>query len=416
MSGNDPPPDGPEKAMSPTSILSNRGLIVICLASLGWAFSFGLGAPLASLWLDAQGYGKQTIGLNTGIYYLGIALAAGLIPWLMRRWGPGCVVAGCILTGITVMLFPYSGSTLGYYGIRLLNGIAGAMSLIPTETYVNRNSPAEHRSRNFGFYALSITIGWALGNLVGLQMYPATPRLAFIVGGLAAVLAGFAIKAWMPRVVTEEEAFAGHAPLEFRRNFLSFGTAWSQGFLEGGMVAFMSLYLIALGLKMDRVSWLTSSIMVGVILFQVPVAWFADRLGRLRILLGCYGVVITGLCLLPWCGDSIWLVVWLFLVGGCSGAFYPLGLALLGERIAQSGLARANAWFLAMNCLGSLMGPGIMGIVMKHSQKQALFLVALASVLLVLLSWLAVRWRDVRRRGAALVSESPPFADERNAA
>src|SRR5215831_9425735 len=114
--------------------LSTRALVVICLASLGWAFSFGLGAPLASFWLDGHDYDCRTVGYNTGTYYLGIALAAVLVPRLMRRWGRGCVVAGCLVTGVTVAVFPWGGSWPGYFLARLLNGAAGAMTLIPLET------------------------------------------------------------------------------------------------------------------------------------------------------------------------------------------------------------------------------------------------------------------------------------------
>src|SRR5262249_59325786 len=107
-------------------------------------------------------------------------------------------------------------------------------------------------------------------------------------------------------------------------------------------------------------SWLLGGTMIGVIAFQVPVAWLADRLGRLSVLFGCYAVVAIGLLAVPLSSGSAWLATWLFLLGACSSAFYPLGLALLGERIAPSELARANAWYLALNCLGSLVGPLIM--------------------------------------------------------
>jgi MFS family permease len=368
--------------------VSTRALVVICLASAAWAFSFGLGAPLASLWLKDTGYSCRTVGLNTGVYYLGIALAAMFVPRLMRRWGPNCVAVGCLVSAVTVAVFPYSGSLTLYYVVRLINGVAGAMTLVPLETYVNRDSLPEQRSRNFGFYALAIALGWALGNLVGLEMYPFAPRLAFIVGGVSAGLAAAFILGWLPALVSTEEEHRGSAPMQFGRNLLSFGTAWSQGFLEGGMVAFLALYLRdTMGLTEDRVSWLTSSIMIGVILFQVPVGWFASRLGRVPVLLACYAVVIAGLCLLPGCGDSFWLAFWLFFVGACSGAFYPLGLAILGERLPACGLSRANAWFLAINCLGSLIGPDVMGEVMDRFGPRAMFATGLAAVLLVLVGW-----------------------------
>ncbi len=52
-------------------------------------------------------------------------------------------MAGFLISGVTLALFPWGGSLGGWFGLRLLNGIGGAMSLIPLETYVNRHSPPE---------------------------------------------------------------------------------------------------------------------------------------------------------------------------------------------------------------------------------------------------------------------------------
>ena len=57
---------------------------------------FGLGAPLSSLWLAKNGCADSIAGDNTGVCYLGMALAAAAVPWLMRRWGKGCTAAGCL--------------------------------------------------------------------------------------------------------------------------------------------------------------------------------------------------------------------------------------------------------------------------------------------------------------------------------
>jgi MFS family permease len=401
-----------------------RKLLVICLASAGWSFGFGLGAPLASLWLQDAGHTPTVIGLNTGIYYLGIALAAGAVPWLMRRLGHGCPVLGMVLSGLTVALFPWAGSLGGWFGLRLVNGLAGALSLIPMETLVNRESPPARRARNFGFYAFSVAGGWALGNLVGLQMYQGAARGAFALGGAVSVAAGLVIALWMPPLAEVAEEQHGRQPLPLAPTFLSWGSAWSQGFLEGGMVALLPVYLLFLGMSDVGVSWLTSGIMIGVILFQVPVAWLADRVGRSAMLVGCYLVVATGLALLPFCSNFTWslqagppwLAVWLLLVGACSGAFYPLGLALLGSRIPPSGLARASALYLGINCVGSLTGPVVTGVVMDRFGDRAMFLAGEAAVLLVLFTWVGLRLRARRQatvprgEGHAVAVETPDAA------
>jgi MFS family permease len=169
------------------------------------------------------------------------------------------------------------------------------------------------------------------------------------------------------------------------------------------MVAFLATYLLFLGFTQEGVSWLLGGTMVGVILFQVPVAWLADRYGRQRILLGCYAVVAGGLICMPLSAGSGWLGIWLFLLGACSSAFYPLGLALMGERVSGFGLARANAWYLALNCLGSLIGPVLTGKAMDLFGKSALFAVGEGAVLLVLAAWglTALRARRARQRATS---------------
>jgi MFS family permease len=369
-------------------------LFLLCLTATGWSFSFGLGATLAPLWLQDHGWKYATPGVNTGIYYGGIALTAGLVPWLLRRWGLHCVTVGCLLSAVTVALFPWGQSLLGYHLLRLLNGAAGALSLIPLETYVNRDSPPHCRSRNFGFYAVAIASGWALGDFVGLEMYREVPRLAFLLAGASAVAAAVPIVISLGNATVSEAQHQGPAPLHVRRNFFSFGSGWCQGFLEGGMVGLMPLYLRHLSIPEERAGWILGGTMLGVLVFQLPIAWLADRLGRTPVLFGCHAGTLAGLVLLPFCGDSAWLVCWLLFVGACSSAFYPLGMTLLGERLPAASVARASALFLAVNCVGSIMGPVITGSVMEWAGETSLFAIGLVAVALVPTLWWYLRRKD----------------------
>ena len=184
--------------------------------------------------------------------------------------------------------------------------------------------------------------------------------------------------------------------LTLRRNLLAYGSAWNQGFLEGVMIAFLPLHLIGLGMTENAVGWLTSLTVVGVLLFQMPVAWLADRLGRTAVLLGCYALVVLGLGALPACTPSLWLAMWLFVVGACSGAFYPLGLALLGERLPDSALARANAWYLAIECAGCMAGPVAAGCARDWFGVRAMFIVGQAALVIFLLVSLGLYLLDRR--------------------
>jgi MFS family permease len=370
--------------MAAGSTNSRRTLLLLCLASGGWAFSFGLGAPLASLWLRDAGCRARVIGLNTSLYYLGVAVAALTTPWLMRRASRLCVVGGIAADAVVTAWFPWAESLPAWFALRLVGGMATALSIIPMETLVNRNAPPQRRARDFGLYAFSVALGIALGSLVGLPLYPLVPRLTFALGGAVALAA--ALLAWLgwPTQATIIEEERNDSPLSLRPNALSYGTAWVQGFLEGGLITFLSIYLLGCDYTEAAVSLLVGGLFAGVILCQVPLAWLADRLGRLRILLGCQGLLMAALLVVRCCPGTPLLAVALFVLGACCGALYPLGLALLGDRVPPAGLARANAVYLASNCAGSLCGPVLFGLVIDGFGQPSQFVVGTLAVAVVL--------------------------------
>src|SRR5262249_44851730 len=105
-----------------------RTLLVLSLASAGWAFTFGLGVPLGALCLSAAGHSAESVGLATSLYYLGVAVAAPFVPRLMRRGhGRTVVVAGMIVDAVTTALFPWLPSLAWWFTLRLLSRVATAL-------------------------------------------------------------------------------------------------------------------------------------------------------------------------------------------------------------------------------------------------------------------------------------------------
>lgn len=371
--------------------LTARSIWLICTTSGLWAFSFGLGSQVVTHWLKAQDVSDTVVGLSHSFYYFGLAAASCGVPALTRRFGPtACATFGMIFAGVTLAAFPWAGGEWGWYLCRFLNGVAGALSLVPLETIVSRDSVPHKKTQNFAYYGVSLTLGGALGIGLGLSTFQPGETSAFYLGAVLPIVAGLALAVFLPtRAATD--APGQRVPLGLRRNFLSFGTAWCQGFIEGGMLAFLSLFLVSRGFSADMAGMLMGVMMVGVILFQVPVSWLADRHGKTPILLCCYAVVALGLLGIPWLTGSLWLALALFCFGACTGAMYPLGLSRLSDNMPESGLARAYAWYLAIECVGSQAGAAIMGKARDLWGESAMFGVSLAAVLLVLAIWWMVR-------------------------
>jgi MFS family permease len=391
-----------------------RTLIAFSLASAGWAFSFGLSIPLGSLWQKDAGCSAGIIGLSTSIYYLGVVIASLLLPRLLPCGARRLIIAALLIQAVVVALFPWVWGCPSWFLLRLLSGIATAVCLVPMETLINHNAPPASRAQDFSYYAVSVALGVGLGPMVGLPLYPFTPYLAFFLGSLTALLAALVLWVGFPEQPFPEED-KGKAGLRWHEHTLSLGTAWFQGFLEGGMLTFLSFYLLGLGYSEPAVSGLLGALFLGVVLVQLPGAWLADRFGLMRTLMVCHTLVLTCLVLLPFSRSAMPLCALLFTVGSACALLYPLGLTLIGERVPASNLATANSWYLAMNCLGSLTGPWVLGLAIDRWGQGSLFTIGFVAGALVLLAWFLFERRQRQRQRRAVGGWVPSGAATRRA-
>jgi MFS family permease len=375
--------------------LSDKVLAVVCVACGAWAMSFGLGTQVISHWLKHEGYSDTAIGLNHTLHYVGLALGSLLAPYLLRSCGRACPILALLFSAGTLAGFPLGNTLTGYGLLRLLNGVAGALTVIPLETALGRGGHPDARSRSFACYGVALTLGGAIGIWIGLSAYVPGDAGVFLLGGALPVAGAGVLTCWFVLPPAKAEIGEKSAAIPWRGNVLSFGTAWCQGFLEGGMLAFLSLYLLSLGMTTDAAGGLVGLSMAGVIVFQLPVSWLADRCGRGRVLLGCYAVVALALWWVPYCEDSWVLAAWLFALGACAGAMYPLGLSLLSATVSDAALPRAYACYLAIECVGSQLGAAVMGQGRDWWGEASMFAVGLAAVGLVLAAWGVVRLREI---------------------
>ena len=389
-------------------------LMLVCGVTAAWAVSFGLGTQATSHWLKLHDASDTLIGLVHAAYYLGVAAVALGVPKLTARFGLGTCSLGMFLSAVSLAIFPFVGGAAGWLAVRFLCGAGCALSLIPLETYLSRKSPATRRAEMFSYYAVALTLAGAAGIAIGLEGFNPdgilihvldSPRNAFLLGAAFPLVGSMVVQHGLAREEWDVGPRVDSVSLCWRKHFLSFGTAWGQGFLEGGMLAFLSLFLVSRGMTTSAAGALMGVTMVGVIAFQIPVAWIADRWGRRRTLLACYAVTILGLLIVPWCTSHLWLGFWLFLFGACSGAMYPLGLALLDDKLPASSLARAYAWYLAMECVGSQLGAAAMGRSRDVWGGSVMFTVAAFALVGVLAIWKSL---DLYSKRAVTPVESEP--------
>jgi MFS family permease len=369
---------------------------IICFLTAAWSVSFGIGTQATSHWLARHGASDTIIGLVHSAYYLGVAAGSLFVPGWTRRFGLTTTTGGLVVSAVSLGMFPWAAGPAGWLSLRMLCGAGCAATLVPLETYLSRNCEPGRRAEAFSWFAVSLTLAGGLGIALGLEGFNPDGVLGGRLGGAEAAFwigAAFPLIAAIVAGVRLGGTDAGtesSTPAEsfrWRDHLLSFGAAWGQGFLEGGMLAFLSLFLVERGLSTTEAGTAMGAAMVGVIACQIPVGWIADRFGRRPSLLGCFAIAIVSALAIPLSGSGVFLAVGLFLFGASSGAMYPLGMALLDHRLPAGALARAYACYLAVECVGSQMGSALTGASRDVWGPGAMFPVCAAALLLALAVW-----------------------------
>lgn len=136
----------------------------------------------------------------------------------------------------------------------------------------------------------------------------------------------------------------------------------------------------------SHVQWVVLAYLFAVTVLVVSVGRLGDIAGRRRLLLAGIALFATA-SLLCGCATALWMLVAARAVQGLGAAIMmALGMAFIGEVVAQVKSGRAMGLLGAMSALGTALGPSLGGLLIDTIGWPAVFLVnvPLAIVTLVL--------------------------------
>lgn len=341
-----------------------KSLAAVIASAFGAGITMGSLLPLLSLLLERRGFDAVLIGLNAAMFPLGLLCIGRFAPRVARRFGALPTLLGsAALFGLLTPLY-YLTDPWAWFPLRFLAGMAGAVSWMTSEVWINMIVAEARRGRVMAVYSATVAAGFMLGPLAigatGIEGFG--PFLAVMI---ATVIAAAPL------------AFARGASPDFSRQApmralaaLRHAPTVMLGIAAGGMVDMAAISLLpvwglAEGFSQGAATGLLSAFAAGSLLMQWPVGWLADHWSRRGTLLACSAVSAAGAVLLPLLAGApalLWPMV--FVWGGVVFGVYTAALALLGERFPAAELAGANALFIMAYEVGSLTGPPLAGAAM----------------------------------------------------
>ena len=358
--------------------------IKLLLVSIGILLTgHGLQLTLLPVHARAIGWTDTEIGLTAAAYFFGFVLGCLSVPKLLSRAGHIRVfltVAG--LTAASLLMLEAIQLLPMWILLRLANGWCLAAIYTTAESWLNEHALDHQRARLIAVYVMVTLIAIAGGQV----LYGLLPVDMLFTG--AAVM--------MMLALVPVGLFCGDQPMALKQKKFRAASIYAlppiaragsflSGVVTGSLWTMAPLIAEKNSLAASSVSSVMMAMVIGGGVFQLPLGYLADLIGRVRVItaasLACTLVAVTGILVVP--QNTGHLAIIMFLFGGTSLSLYALCAA---EANAKSHLSRVEiaTLFLLLNGAGSIIGPVMTGIVSNWTDAALYVVTALAmSMLLV---------------------------------
>ena len=321
-------------------------LFCICIGMLVYFTQVTVLFPVLPLYVN-QRWQDAPLGFVVGAMAIGLLFFRPPIGWLIDRWGRKPVL--WIGLGIMLAILPlylWSPTPFWLMGVRVLHGISQAAFGTASQTLLVDLVPPERRTALLGYLAMSNTIGFSLGPLLGSLVFRqgGFSHTVLLMGALTLVGIVFSLplpwKSSSPppnRQAIVNRSFPWKTILRYpvRDATLLFFT---NSFLHGAVVTFLPLFV-------PNAALFYSLNALVAVLVRFGLGRWGNRLSRRWIVsLGifCSGTALIGLSIAP-----EWLMLWSIVYGLGFGSLFPVLSAVVSLSAPQAVRGRVYSVFLA---------------------------------------------------------------------
>ncbi|WP_042454876.1 MFS transporter [Neobacillus dielmonensis] len=356
-----------------------RFWILVSIVALS-GFSQGMLLPLIAVIFEQDGVSSSLNGLNATALYIGTIVIAPFLERPLQKYGykPIIIVGGGMVIA-SIGMFPLWKSFWFWFILRLLIGIGDNALHFATQTWITNTSPVAKRGRNISLYGLFFGIGFAVGPLM-TPLVNINETLPFILSSILC-LVGWLFVFFLQNELPEQMG-SGHSLLATLSHFgralkyawIAFLPPFVYGFLESSLNSSFPVYALRMDFNVSNVSYILSAFAIGSIITQLPLGMLGDLYGRRKLLIV---LLLIGFCSFSVAGfmEHQFIILFsAFLVSGMAvGSTFSLGISYMADLVTKELLAAGNLLCGIFYSVGSLTGPIIGGLFIKHFQNASYF-------------------------------------------
>ncbi|WP_342387413.1 MFS transporter [Salinicoccus bachuensis] len=343
--------------------------LIVCISG----FSQGMLLPLISFILENREVHATLNGLHASGLYIGVLVSALFIEAPLRKYGfRPMIIAGGIIVGISMLLFPVLESIWIWFLLRLLVGVGDNVLHFSTQTWLTQSTPQHKLGRVIAFYGLFFSFGFMIGPKIS-ELVTIWEPLPFVVSGILTMMGWPLI--FLLRGAENAMPIDSGVPVTIFNTFRNFravlATSWIAflfpmlfGIFESSLNSNFPVFAVRNGFALSDITWILPAFSFGAILLQVPIGALGDRVGRSRLITILLVLGAVTFLFMELYSSSFAMLVLLFILAGVFvGSMYSLGISYMTDITPKSNLPAGNLMAGIMFSLGSIIGPVIGGYV-----------------------------------------------------
>lgn len=380
--------------------MQTRALVALFIAYLLIAsVANGLGA-LWPVYIAQLGGRTAFMGYYTAVGTLAMTVGTLGAGWLADRSQRRKLLfmLACAVMGVCMLLFSRVQTLLQLTLVNFAGGIATGAGYGLVSIMGGLLAGEKERGRVFGILTLAMNASLLVGGVAAGPIADrwGFPTLFLVCAGVTVVSLGSGLlldDVKVEKAAAATTAASGRRGL-FSRSFvlLLAATLFSAfAWLVGRLGLFIAMG--QLGFAATAIS--LSTAVGGIISLPAPLVlgWLSDRMGRRRLMLGCYAAGVASLIVLAWATGlaAFWCAAALNSILYVSTA---LASALVTDLAPRESLDLGMSWLWGVTNLGTVIASPATGLGLQYLGQQNAFLIALLAPVVAIVLLMGVRERS----------------------
>lgn len=357
-----------------TEKIFTRDFTLTFFAQFASTSVFHILTPTLPIYLSNTGSTKVEIGILIGILNVSsLVLRPFVGRALLRIPERNFMLGGALLCALSLGAYLVAPPFWPLLIVRIFQGVGMACFFTAAVTLIANISPETHRGQSFSYFYLAFNIALAVGPPLGMFLFNLLSVTALF--GVCTVLSlcPLFISAVLGKREVERlpDSPSQESSILSRKAFPPSIVSFFAHVIWGAFAAFFPLYAVSHGVANPGIVF--AAYAVTLILGRTLGARILDVYQRERVILPCLVALILAMTVLSF-SKTLPMFFLVAVIWGTGNAFLMPALAVTALDRAGSSRGPAMGTLTAVSDLGTGLGPVIMGIILRLTSYQTMFL------------------------------------------